>query len=248
MMPKTETDSISFAWPAPRLPESFNRRRLFLLITHSVVLLSLGCLLGCGVVGSPGTSGPPSIAPQSPNVVSLNPQNWYIYYSSGMPPNPSADSAGVWSFEFPTNSVGVHYVQTPFSATTTPTIVSITFKVQSESPQYVVIDPTDIPPATVRLFFEQQNDNLASPNGRWWYNQIIYNLGSQDNQTLTVTVPFAADQWTNVNGDQNPQAFAAALANIGWVGMTFGGQYFAGHGVAISSGSAKFILINYSVM
>jgi hypothetical protein len=126
--------------------------------------------------------------------------------------------------------------------------VTITFKIESDSPQYVVVDSTDIPPATFRLFFEQQNDQLTNANGRWWFDQIIYNLGSQDNQTITVTVPLAPNQWTNVEGEQDPQAFASALANIGWVGITFGGQYFAGHGVALSSGSAKFILISYSVM
>jgi hypothetical protein len=251
MLPKAETNSMSFAWPTRRLPGRPDRRQpsVFMAI-HSIAVLSLSCLLGCGVAGSKGSEGPPAISPQSPNAVSLNPQNWYIYYSSGMPPNPAPDSAGAWSFEFPSAGTGGHvnYVQTPFTATSTPSTVTITFKVESDSPIYDVIDPTDIPPATVRLFFEQQNDNLTNANGRWWYDEIIYNLGSQDNQTLSVTVPLTSDQWTNVDGQQDPQAFAAALANIGWVGMTFGGQYFAGHGVALSNGSSKFILISYSVM
>ena len=127
--------------------------------------------------------------------------------------------------------------------------MTITFKVESHTPEYAVLDPTDHPPATFHLFFEQKNDDLANPNERWWADASadIYNFGSQDGQTLTYTVPLTSDQWGNVNGQFNAEAFSAALKNIGWVGITFGGQFFAGHGVAISSGSAKYILIDFRV-
>ncbi len=166
-----------------------------------------------------------------------------------MPPHPSTDADGVWSFQFPNSATGGHanYVETPFSATTAPQSVTVTFEVESEAAQYVVIDPTDKLPATVRIFFERQDDDLSNPNGRWWAQASMYDLGSEDGQILALTVPFTSDQWANVDGHQDPQAFSAALKNIGWVGMTFGGQYFAGHGVAISSGSAKYILIDYRV-
>lgn len=216
--------------------------------TGILVVLALASQLACGLSGGP--SGPPvGVSPQAPNVVSLDPQNWYILYSAGMPAHPNTDNEGAWSFEFPSSESGGHvnYVQTPFVATTTPQSVTITFEVDSDAAQYVVIDPSDHPPATVRLFFEQQKDDLTNPNGRWWANASIYNLGSQDGQTLTFTIPFTSDQWTNVNGETDPQDFSAALKNIGWVGMTFGGQYFAGHGVALKSGSSTYVLINYRV-
>jgi hypothetical protein len=166
-----------------------------------------------------------------------------------MSPHPSADADGAWSFEFPNAGDGGHvnYVQTPFNITSTPSQVTVTFRVEAITAEYVVVDPSDKPPATVRLFFEQQGDDLTSSNGRWWAHASLYNLGSQDGQTLTVTVPFTSDQWSNVDGQFDAQAFSAALQNIGWVGMTFGGQSFAGHGVALSSGSAKYVLINYRV-
>lgn len=212
------------------------------------MLWVLGGLAGCGYFGGP--TGPPSnITAQEPNVVSLDPQNWYIYYSSGMPPHPSLDADGAWSFEFPSAGNGGHvnYVQTPFSTTSTPTEMVVTFKVEATTAQYVVIDPGDRAPATVRLFWEQHGDDLTNPNGRWWAHASLYNLGSQDGQTFTLTVPFTSDQWSNVDGQFDDQAFSAALQNIGWVGMTFGGQSFAGHGVALSAGSAKYVLIDYRV-
>ncbi len=208
-----------------------------------IALVLLSCLAGCGI------QPPPDIPPLEANVVSPNPQDWYIYYSSEMPSQPSADIAGLWSFEFPESKSGGHvnYVQTPFNATTTLHTVNVTFRVESESPEYKVIDPNDILPATVHIFFEQKNDDLRNPNGRWWAGASGYNLGSQDNKTITFTVPLTPDRWSNVYGEYDSVAFYSALNNVGWIGWTCGGQYFWGHGVAISSGSAKLILIDFSV-
>jgi len=244
MLSLLQTGSMYSARPAPIVLGGLSRQRRGPRIAmNSFLLLAVNCLLGCGLAGPPNTS------PQEPNVVSLNPQNWYILYSAGMPPHPASDSEGAWSFEIPSSTGGgyVAYVQTPFNATTAPNSLTITFKVESDSPQYEVLDPNDHLPATVRLFFEQQDDELSNVNGRWWAIGSLYNLGSQDGQTLTFTIPLTSDQWTNVDGQQDPQAFSTALKNIGWVGMTFGGQYFAGHGVALNGGTAKYILIGYSV-
>ncbi len=200
-------------------------------------------LTGCGYAGVPG------VPVQAPDVVSQDPQDWFILHGAHMPLHPSSNSEGAWSFDFPSAQAGgaVSYVETRFHPTQTPQSVTIVFRVDSDDPQYVVLDPTDIPPATTRLMIEEQNDDFSDPNGRWWADASIYNLGSQDGQTLSFTVPLTYDQWTNVNGQKDAQAFSAFLQNLGWVGMTFGGQYFAGHGVAISSGSATYTLINYTV-
>jgi len=208
-------------------------------LTFSLV----SCLAGCAIVG------PPSIQPREANVVSLDPQDWYIFYSSNMPYHPSADPSGAWSFEFPRAESGGHvnYVQTPFNATVPIHDISISFKIESDTPQYKVIDPTDIPPATVHLFLEQKNDDLSDPNGRWWATWSQYDLGSQDNTTVTFVIPLTPDQWSNVEGQRDSTSFYAALGNIGWVGVTFGGQYFFGHGVALFDGSAKFVLVDINV-
>jgi len=205
----------------------------------------LADLCGCGR----GQPGPPDIPAQTPDVVSLAPHDWHIYYSSGMPPSPASSKGGAWSFKFPSaqGNGHVNYVQTPFNATVPLHEVSITFRIESNSAQYVERDAQDVPPATFRLFFEQRGDDLYDPNGRWWANASMYNLGSLDGETLTETVPLTPDQWTNVIGEEDPRAFADALRNIGWVGVTFGGQYFAGHGVALNDGTASYVLIDYTV-
>lgn len=219
-------------------------------LCSAFVFVGLALTSGCGFTGS----GPnlPKDPPQVPDVVSLNPQDWYILYSSGVGPHPSNDPEGAWSFDFPlwdsAKETGGHvnYVQTPFEATQTPSYVTVTFKVESTAPHYTVFG--DKLPATCRLFFEQKGDNLVGPNGRWWAPVSMYDLGPQDNQVHVITVPLTPDNWTNVYGKQDANAFAAALANVGYFGLTFGGQYFAGHGAAIISGTSKFILINYEVV
>jgi len=208
-------------------------------------------LLGTVALGGCGQKGPPDIVPVYEGVASLNPQDWYFFYGVGVPQHPVLDPEGDWSFEIPNSANGgcVAYLQTPFWATVTPHTVTLTFKIESDSPQYVVIDPSDHPPATFHLFFEQQNDNLIDGNGRWWADapSDIYNFGSADGQVITYSVPLTPELWGNVYGKFDAQAFYAALSNIGWLGVTFGGQFFAGHGIALSSGTAKLILVNLTV-
>ena len=217
------------------------RRRKLANAIAALALTALSFLEGCGEI-----SPPPDIHPEQPDVVSLDPRNWYIFYSSAMPHHPSADPSGAWSFAFPPSEAGGHvnYVQTPFNTTGMANAVTITFRIESEAPEYELNDPSDKLPATVRLFFEQQNDDLVKADGRWWAPATKYDLGSQDNSTITFVVPFTWDRWTNVYGEQDPQSFSAALKNIGWIGVTFGGQSFAGHGAALSKGSAKYVLIS----
>jgi hypothetical protein len=192
---------------------------------------------------------PPNTPPEKPNFVSLDPQNWYIFYSGGMPDHPTADSLGAWSFDFPSFESGGHvnYVQTPFNATKTLHNVTVTFVVDSDAPQYHVMDSTDHPPATVHFFFEIQNDDLVEADGRWWADPSKYNLGSYDNHVITITVPLTPDCWTDVFGKSTSTSFYASLAKVGWIGVTFGGQDFWGHGVALAGGRSKYVLQNFYV-
>lgn len=82
----------------------------------------------------------PPWPPKQPNVVSLDPQDWYIFHSDDMPVHPSADSTGAWSFTIPRPDGHVNYIQTPFNATEVLHNVTITFKIESNVPKYLVID------------------------------------------------------------------------------------------------------------
>jgi hypothetical protein len=214
-------------------------------ISGMLFLLLVGIAAGCAPYKTPAAP------PKEMNHVSLSASDWYFFNGgeTGRQPSADTDSDAAWSFYFgPTD---VHYLQTPFQSTYVPGRMSMTFKVVSHDPVYVVTDPTDHLPATVRMFFEQQGDDLRNPDGRWWASGTVYNLGSQDGDTITFLVDFGPEKWNNVygqNGATRPTQFNAALANIGWVGMTFGGQYFAGHGVSLNSGTARFILKDFYVI
>jgi len=209
--------------------------------TRAIIrLAAFVCLAGCAELYAP------NIRPQQPNVASLNPADWYIMHSDNMPYHPSGESSGAWSFAFPTNG-RIDYVQTPFRATAMPHNVSITFKAESDMPQYKVIDLADRLPATVHLFFEIENDDGSNANGQWWATYSSYDFESADNNLIRFVVPLTPDQWSNVVGQYDATSFYDALSNIGWIGITFGGQSFFGHGVALTGGSAKYILVDFSV-
>lgn len=189
----------------------------------------------------------PPWPPKKPNVVSLDPQDWYIFHSSFTPTHPSADPNGAWSLPIPNLPGHVNYIETPFNATEVLHNVTITFKIESDQPKYFVMDTTDHLPATVHLFFQQKGDDLRNPNGRWWATWSQYDFGSQDNTTITFVIPLTQDQWSNVIGKRDATSFYAALANVGWIGITCGGKSFFGHGIALDGGSAKYVLVNLSV-
>src|ERR1700758_5295089 len=129
------------------------RKADFTIRNVGLLLALMSCLVGCG-----SSHVPP------PGAVSLNPHDWNILYSSGTPSHPSKDAQGAWSLTIPAPG-HVNYVQTPFNASTITHNVYVTFRVDSEAPQYKVMDPADIAPATFHVFFEQKNDDLTTANG-----------------------------------------------------------------------------------
>jgi hypothetical protein len=115
-----------------------------------------------------------------------------------------------------------------------------------------VADPKDVPPAAIRLFIWEAGDNLSGVGAyayyRWWCSSRI-NLTFGDNQSFSCVIDGA--KWTSVfgksgtNSEASQAGFAQALKNAAYVGVTFGGQMFAGHGVWMTSGSATFTIKGY---
>lgn len=164
---------------------------------------------------------------QMPSVSSA----WSFVYSSNVTGDPS-------SFNFP-NRDGVHYAITKAQGIALGKTITIKFNVSGDG-ELKVADPSDIPPATLRLFIWGQ-----TINDRWWGNPLI-NLANGD---LTLSIPIEAFRWTGVGG--NPPvmqaSFESVIANPYAMGWTMGGQYFAGHGVYCPSGTKTFKLLEYSV-
>jgi hypothetical protein len=193
---------------------------------------------------------------------------WNIQYSPSMPSDPTMGGPGIWYFDFPTdpnypacipnpdvNCKSVGYVTDSYSGPVTHS-VSMTFQIVTTGApffNYVMeSDNTCTTPATVRLFVERKNDDFSQEFYRWWANPIGYEL-QPTSGNVTMTVPLTPDQWSSVYGkggsyDATTRAgFQDVLSNLGRAGMTFGGGCFFGHGVNVSGGTARFVLISYTI-
>lgn len=210
-----------------------------------VLLVALLLFPGCSAVRS-----------SAPDVLSVQAQDWDIHYSPGMPAHPSPAADGAWFFDFPVDPGSVHYVSVPYNQSVQHQSVSLTFRVTSRgAPFYNSLDTgCNNTPAHVRLYLQRRDDDMQSDGYRWWSNPASYELGSNDNQTITLEVPLTPDKWSGLFGEfghssaQAQQWFQATLSNLGRIGMTFGGGCSFGHGVNVSGGSARFTLIRFEVV
>lgn len=215
--------------------------KLRVVVVGAAFLLFLGCS---------------AVRSSAPDTLSLRAEDWDIQYSPGMPAHPSPAPEGAWYFDFPNDPGSVHYVSVPYNQALPHQTVSITFRVSAtEPPIYSSLDTgCNSSPAHFRLYLQRRDDDMKSDGNRWWSNPAHYELGSHDNQTITVAVPLTPDQWSGLNGEfghssaQAQQWFQDTLSNLGRIGVTFGGGCSFGHGVNVSVGKARFTLIRFSVV
>ena len=210
-----------------------------------ILMLAMLALSGC--------AGPFYAPPPAPNVVDLTPNDWGITWSSAMPDHPSPLNNG-WSFDVPNGTGHVNYVVVPFQATLPleGKTISMTFRVVSTNPAYSAeVEAGESNPASLHLFFQRAGDDWSGDGPmqyyRWWCGSDGYLLGSQDNQTITLSCTLANTGWMSVRGGSDPTDFKAALDNIAYVGFTLGGIGGWGHGVRLTSGTAQFQLIGYQI-
>jgi len=204
-----------------------------------------GLLAGIMCVGMTGCTAAYA-PPATPNVVDMNAEHWKILYGSQMPTHPAVSQTG-WQFDLPAAPGSVHYVEVPFMATEdlTGKTLTITFRLVSNDPLYnASVEVGESGPASFHLFIQHLNDDFTDPNYRWWCGSSGYNLGTQDNQTITLSCPLIYSAWSSVRGKVDKDLFTQTLNNIGWVGVTFGGTGGWGHGVNLLGGSAQFQLLD----
>jgi hypothetical protein len=183
------------------------------------------------------------------NVISLNPLDWSFVYGIETPAHPDQNGSG-WAFDMPIAPAVISYLKSPARLTTIPKTISLTFRVESTNPVYNAAiysktnNSTDANPATFHLFLERNGDDLTKEFYRWW-GDTRYEFGSNDNQTLNIEIPLMSDHWTDVLGNKDSNEFLATLNDLAYVGLTFGGNNFAGHGNQLTSGTARFVLLDY---
>jgi len=156
-------------------------------------------------------------------------------------------SSGSFTFPGPSGVAGYFYTKPPATIAQGQT-VTLLYSIDGSTPEWGVSDPTDVPPATMRLFLWRGGDDLSCDgvmvSYRFWApSGVTLKLG--DNQTLTSVLDPSV--WTNCYGQHDTSGFAGALENAMGIGFTFGGKNFFGHGVYLTSGSATFKVNSYTV-
>jgi len=168
--------------------------------------------------------------------------DWKIAYSPNMPAS-MPGTEGDWYFEFPSQN-GVHYVYKAAPTVRVGQTITMHFAISGKG-NFVPTEGTTT--ARVRLFLQQRVDTLTAqePYKRWW--SVTYVELHEGEFTLTASL--SPDQWTSVFGQRGtevPSEFNTAIAQLANIGFTFGGT-FAGHGVYVTGGGARFILKQYAV-
>jgi hypothetical protein len=104
-------------------------------------------------------------------------------------------------------------------------------------------------PASTRLYFNT-NGPFAFTNF-WWSNPAAAVLTGQGTGVVIANVnPVSWSDWNGKFGTENAAttaAFDAAAADPDLVGLSFGGGCFFENGVGVSTGSATFKLISYTI-
>jgi hypothetical protein len=185
------------------------------------------------------------------------------FCSSGGSSNPP--SVGQWvsdsgikvtngSFAFPGHGSYAGYFYTQLSSV--PKIgqtLTLNYSVTANNPVWAQLpasggnSQTDINPPTMHLFLWRSGDTMTCAGEYNWYRQFAARtpLIVGDNQVISVKLD--PTLWYGCYGVGSTAAFQGLLSNLFGAGFTFGGQYFAGHGIYLSSGSATFKINSFKV-
>lgn len=187
--------------------------------------------------------------------LNLTPAKWQTFLFFAQPDNvPLSSDNGAMAFDFPTalspSDPNRQYIDYLYTHVKTAISGSITVNLQVVAAPGTVFDwhsedfNTCDFPAHVRAYWE------AAGGGRWWSNPASYELADG---SATILVPLIPGMWSNATGQMGDSSqalidqFNKDRKHATILGLSFGGGCFFGHGVAVSSGSARFRLMGYTI-
>lgn len=97
-------------------------------------------------------------------------------------------------------------------------------------------------PASVRLYFRTNNNELGY--SQYWWSNPEGNVLATGPESLSANLD--PTLWTNWNGQHDAAGFAAAVADVQQIGVSFGGGCFFANGVGDAGGNATFTLTNFT--
>lgn len=205
-----------------------------------LLIASLGLLVSCG--GGGGGGGGSSPSPAQPS------SGWVTQFSGEWP----LTSLGPDSFQLDLPQAGqgsVHYVTKPVGGLSGYSRIQMRYRVELGEGASIVPLSDPSAPSILTLYFQRAGDQLdaAHESFRWF-------------ATFTSQFPITAGEhliearfdqnWTAVQSssrENNPSAYAAALAEASRVGFVLGGGTGLGHGI-YATGPARIIVLEYRLL
>jgi len=177
--------------------------------------------------------------------------SWVLRYSSGV------RLTSPLGFTFPLEPGSVNYLTTGYTTLIAQSqSFSMTVQIIGSPTFNYILEPWNVcvVPATLRPYIEAQvpkrcpdaTYTCAPASARQWSNPAAIELKEG---TFSLTVPFTPERWSDADGvfgQNNLAGFAATLAHPRYVGMTFGGGCFFGHGVNVD-GPAQFFVKEFAI-
>lgn len=196
----------------------------------------LTVLQGCGG----GDSSTPAPPPVNPPFSGSLPTNWAITRGS-----PGTVGTFGGNFNFPqcasAQTCWISYDEVPLVVRLNEAqTYTVQYTIYGDNPVFVhdTKDNTCGGPSSLTLLLRRQGDIDVAPYGRFFsissFGKPLV-LGSD-----VISVPVITANWQAAQVVMDAGQFSDALLHLGSVGVVFGGGCFAGHGVAVSSGSAAF--------
>ena len=174
-----------------------------------------------------------------------------------MPKGPLSNGAGGWYFDFPDMSGVVSYVVDTSKKALLPKVLTrpyslkIKGKITAEDGSVFDYKTEDInnciSPAKVRVLLMK---DMYGEYNRWWSSEAA----ELKDGAFEILIPIEPNRWSSVYGkagDANSSSlkgFWNTFKKKSWLGLTFGGGCFYGHGVRMSSGSARFELTSIELI
>jgi hypothetical protein len=215
---------------------------------------------------------PPPPLPSPNNALSLAPNFWNIH-GRFVPTaySPTAIPVG-WQMSFPLDAAGncpgaacvaVGYVTTPYTLPITGSAITITHQVTA-TPGTVFNARTEdsnncynnkgVLQTHFSFILDRSGDAaLGFPDGYRWFSPANSVPMMPTNSIASHTVSLDPSNWIGVYGQTGNSsatalaAFKATIANMGNIGLVFGGGCFAGHGVYLDAGSGTFNLLGIAI-
>jgi hypothetical protein len=176
----------------------------------------------------------------------FGPRKWFVL--NGVPVNYDYEDRP--SFWFPNAAPGANYLLTETRGPIKGQAVSIAYTVQASgnavfdyrTAENNMAGPGDY--GIARLFIQRKGDDYSAEGDKQFYRfWALAGYRKLENGSYVISASLDPARWSSVygnRGDVAPEQFAATLRDAEYIGVTFGGGLFFGHGCFCRNGSAMF--------